>query len=66
MFHSSHPAVGLGAEDGVYLGVAPFFHAYGLNVVLHTGLYLGVTIVTLPRFTPDTYMNSIEKHQVSC
>lgn len=42
--------------------VLPFFHIYGLTVLMVSKLTLGTKVVTLPRFQPDTFMNSISEH----
>src|SRR5688572_10543584 len=37
-------------EGDVVLGVLPFFHIYGLVVIMNLSLYAGATVVTMPRF----------------
>ncbi len=32
------------------MAVLPFFHCYGMSAVLNTGMALGATLITLPRF----------------
>jgi acyl-CoA synthetase (AMP-forming)/AMP-acid ligase II len=54
----------LGADD-VLLAVVPFFHSYGLTLVLHIALVQGAAVVTLPRFELDAYLAAIEKHRVT-
>jgi 4-coumarate--CoA ligase len=41
--------------------VLPMFHAYGLVIVLLCRLATGCQIVSLPKFTPDTFLNAMEK-----
>ncbi len=36
--------------DDVYLAFLPFFHIYGMIVILCGGIYAGNTIVTMPKF----------------
>jgi acyl-CoA synthetase (AMP-forming)/AMP-acid ligase II len=43
--------------------VLPFFQIYGLTVTLLSKLALGSKIVTLPRFTPDSFINALVKHR---
>jgi acyl-CoA synthetase (AMP-forming)/AMP-acid ligase II len=54
-------------QDGhdVILGVLPFFHIYGMTVIMNLGLYQGVTIVTMPRFDLEQCLAICEKYQVT-
>ena len=47
------------------LGILPFFHIYGMVVVLLSSLYAGTRIVTLPKFEPDSFLSAIEKHRIN-
>jgi long-chain acyl-CoA synthetase len=47
----SHPSTRRSGDD-VVLGVLPFFHIYGLNVVLGVGLASGSTVVPVAHFDP--------------
>jgi 4-coumarate--CoA ligase len=38
------------SEDESFIAVLPFFHIYGMQVLMNSGLYAGVTIITMPRF----------------
>jgi acyl-CoA synthetase (AMP-forming)/AMP-acid ligase II len=53
------------AEGERVLGLAPFFHAMGLIVVLLHALASGATVVTMPRFDPEEMLGAIERHGVS-
>lgn len=57
----TNPAIG--SHQDVLPCVLPFFHIYGLTCSLLSKLAHGCKLVTLPRFTPDTYLNTLEKHQ---
>ncbi len=46
------------------IGVLPFFHCYGMNI-LNYSLSCGATIVTMPRFNLETFLNLIEKHKIT-
>ena len=37
-------------DDEVILAVLPFFHIYGMEVLMNAVLYHGATAVTMPRF----------------
>jgi acyl-CoA synthetase (AMP-forming)/AMP-acid ligase II len=36
--------------DDVLLGLLPFFHIYGMTVIMLASLFVGATVVTMPRF----------------
>jgi len=44
--------------------VLPFFHIYGLVVVLLGRLVHGCKIVTLPKFEPKSFFKLLDQHQV--
>ncbi|HXM58396.1 MAG TPA: AMP-binding protein [Candidatus Dormibacteraeota bacterium] len=52
-------------EDDVILAVLPFFHIYGMNVIMNLGLFQGCSIVSLPRFELDGFLSTIERHRVT-
>jgi acyl-CoA synthetase (AMP-forming)/AMP-acid ligase II len=59
----SKPAVG---DNQVVLPcVLPFFHIYGLTCTLLSKLAHGCKIIALPKFTPESYLNALEKHQAT-
>jgi len=52
-------------EDDVVLAVAPLFHTMGLNLVLAGGLHAGATVVTLPRFDLEGFLDTIQRYRVT-
>jgi acyl-CoA synthetase (AMP-forming)/AMP-acid ligase II len=48
-------------DDDVLVGVLPFFHIYGQTVVLNLGLAKGATIITMPRFDLDQFLDIAER-----
>ncbi|MDX6652078.1 MAG: hypothetical protein QOJ38_859 [Solirubrobacterales bacterium] len=52
------------AEDTL-IGVLPFFHIYGMIVIMNQGLRAGATIVTMPRFELDGFLAALEQHRVT-
>ncbi len=52
-------------EDDVLIGALPFFHIYGLNVVMNAVLRNGATVVTIPRFDLETYLGLVETHRAT-
>jgi acyl-CoA synthetase (AMP-forming)/AMP-acid ligase II len=45
--------------------VLPLFHIYGLVVILNMGLYTGATIVTLPRFELEVFLQTLARYRVT-
>jgi acyl-CoA synthetase (AMP-forming)/AMP-acid ligase II len=52
-------------HDDTLLCVLPLFHIYGLVVVLNMGLHLGSTIVIMPRFDLEQFLEAIQKYHVT-
>lgn len=52
-------------ENEVALAVLPFFHIYGMQVLMNGLLAEGVTVVTMPRFDMEQALSLIEKHKVT-
>jgi acyl-CoA synthetase (AMP-forming)/AMP-acid ligase II len=53
------------SADDVLIGCLPFFHIYGMTVIMNQGLRAGATIVTMPRFDLDQFLDIIERHRVT-
>jgi 4-coumarate--CoA ligase len=53
------------SSDDVVLGLLPAFHIYAMTVVFKTALSVGATVVTLPKFDPETFLGTIGKHRVT-
>ncbi|MFE3113420.1 AMP-binding protein [Kitasatospora indigofera] len=47
------------------LAVAPFHHAFGLIMVMNASLRQGATVVTMPRFDPQGYLQAIQDHRIT-
>ncbi len=52
-------------ENDTLICVLPLFHIYGLVVILNMGLYTGATIVTMPRFDLEQFLETIAKYGVT-
>jgi acyl-CoA synthetase (AMP-forming)/AMP-acid ligase II len=63
--HQSTGAMTWVGEDDVVVGVLPFFHIYGLVVIMNQGLLLGATTVTLPRFELEGFLEALQKYGVT-
>ena len=53
------------AQDAVLIGVLPFFHIYGMTVIMNIALRVGATIVTMPRFDLEQFLQIIQDHKVT-
>jgi acyl-CoA synthetase (AMP-forming)/AMP-acid ligase II len=49
----------------VLIGCLPFFHIYGQTVIMNQGLRIGATIVTMPRFDLEQFLDLIAEHRVT-
>jgi acyl-CoA synthetase (AMP-forming)/AMP-acid ligase II len=57
-------ALSIGEGDTI-LGVLPFFHIYGMVVIMNLGLYRGATIVTMPRFDLEQCLQIMQQYGVT-
>jgi len=53
------------SEDDTIVCVVPMYHLYGLHIVVNLGLSQGATIVTVPRYSLDQFLDVLEKYKVS-
>jgi acyl-CoA synthetase (AMP-forming)/AMP-acid ligase II len=56
---------GLVTERDMVVGVLPFYHIYGLTVILAQGLANGATIISLPRFDFAQFLQTLQDHRVT-
>jgi acyl-CoA synthetase (AMP-forming)/AMP-acid ligase II len=52
------------SQRDTLLAVLPLFHIYGMNVVMNTSLSKGATIVTMPRFELEGFLDALERYDV--
>jgi acyl-CoA synthetase (AMP-forming)/AMP-acid ligase II len=52
-------------ERETLIAILPFFHSYGQTVVMAAGLRQGATIVTMPRFDLEQYLELSERHRAT-
>jgi acyl-CoA synthetase (AMP-forming)/AMP-acid ligase II len=65
----NHPAA-LAKTDEEYareraIAVLPFFHIYGLVVLMNFPLYRGATVVTMPRFDLAGFLRAIQDYRIT-
>jgi acyl-CoA synthetase (AMP-forming)/AMP-acid ligase II len=58
------PMIEVTGEDRV-IAVLPFFHIYGLTVLMNSVLKWGGAVVTLPRFELEDFLRAIQDHKVT-
>jgi 4-coumarate--CoA ligase len=52
-------------SDDSFLAVLPFFHIYGMQILMNCGLRVGATIVTLPRFDLELFLKLHQEHKLT-
>lgn len=52
-------------ENDVMIGILPFFHIYGMVVVMSGLLWLGATVVTMPMFELETFLKVLQDYKVT-
>ncbi len=58
-------ALNMFSADSIMLDFLPFYHIYGMMVLLNCGMAVGATQIVLPRFDPEQALQLIEKHKVT-
>ena len=53
------------SEDDMVIAVLPFFHVYGMCIVMNLGLLAGATLVTMPRFDLEQFLDLLERYRVT-
>ena len=53
------------SEDDRVMAVMPFFHIYGLVVILNATLQRGATLVTMPRFDLPEFLRVLQDHRIT-
>lgn len=52
-------------EHDVVLGLLPFYHIYGMVVIMSWALYKGATVVTMPRFDMEQFLTTLQKYGIT-
>ena len=53
------------AETEVLMGILPFYHIYGMTAIMCNTLRAGATVVTMPRFELEQFLDLIQKHKIT-
>ena len=52
-------------EDGeVTVGILPFYHIYGMTIILSMALYRGAKIITMPKFEMEDFLGLVQEHEI--
>ncbi|MGI9015962.1 MAG: 4-coumarate--CoA ligase family protein [Euzebya sp.] len=51
--------------DESFVAVLPFFHIYGMQVLMNSGLRVGATIITMPRFDLEQFLSLNAEHHTT-
>ena len=52
-------------ETDCTVGVLPFFHIYGMVLILNLAIYRGTKMVTMPRFDLEQFLQIVQEHKVT-
>ena len=52
-------------EDEKIMAFLPFFHIYGMTVIMNQGLYQGATLVSMPRFELEPCLQAVQDYRVT-
>jgi 4-coumarate--CoA ligase len=52
-------------EDEKIIAVLPFFHIYGMQVLMNTGLRAGATVITMPRFDLEQFLRLHQEYGIT-
>jgi acyl-CoA synthetase (AMP-forming)/AMP-acid ligase II len=53
------------SDDESFVAVLPFFHIYGMQVLMNLGLWGGARIVTMPRFDLEQFLSYHQEHKLT-
>ncbi|MGY4771305.1 4-coumarate--CoA ligase family protein [Kribbella sp. CWNU-51] len=53
------------AEDERIIAILPFFHIYGLSVLMNLPLRLGATVVVLPKFDLQQFLTTLDEQKIT-
>ncbi|MDH3205807.1 MAG: 4-coumarate--CoA ligase family protein [Gemmatimonadota bacterium] len=51
--------------DSTLIAVLPFFHIYGMGVIMNYALSKGANIVIMPRFDLEAFLDAIQRYKVT-
>lgn len=55
----------IASEEDTVIGVLPFFHIYGMVVIMNVSLIVGATVITMPRFDLEQFLQLLQDYKVT-
>lgn len=55
----------LGENQDVVPMIMPLYHIYGFALCIMGNIFHGSKTITLPKFTPDTFISVLKNHKVT-
>jgi acyl-CoA synthetase (AMP-forming)/AMP-acid ligase II len=52
-------------DDDTMIGILPFYHIYGMMVVMSFMLYVGGTVVTMPHFDLENFLKLMQQYRIT-
>jgi len=52
-------------ESDSAIGVLPFFHIYGMVLILNLSVFRGATLVTIPRFELEQFLQLVQDYKIT-
>jgi acyl-CoA synthetase (AMP-forming)/AMP-acid ligase II len=52
-------------QEETLIAVLPFFHIYGMQVIMNGGLRAGATVITMPRFDLEEFLRLHQEHRIT-
>ena len=52
-------------EEDVLIGILPFYHIYGMVVLMCAALHNGASVVTMPRFDLEEFLGLIQTYRIT-
>jgi 4-coumarate--CoA ligase len=52
-------------DDEVFIACLPFFHIYGMQIIMNVGLRIGATLITMPRFDLEQFLTLAQEHRAT-
>jgi acyl-CoA synthetase (AMP-forming)/AMP-acid ligase II len=53
------------SSQSTIIAVLPFFHIYGMTVMMNNGIFKRATVVTMPKFDLPDFLRIIQEHKVN-
>ena len=61
----NHPELVPLGEQSKLLGLLPFFHIYGMVVIMFSSMRFGSQFVTMPSFEPESFLRILQDHKIT-